>query len=53
MSTDINRQVLMKEHGSKYGYVIQMGILNCAQVLVFVHYATYDFIQSELLFSNE
>ena len=57
MSTDINKQVLTEVQGSKYGFVIQLDettdVSHCAQLLVFVRYATKDSILSELLLSNE
>ena len=57
MSTDINEQVITEVQGSKYGFVIQLDettdVSNCAQLLVFVRYATKDSIRSELLLSNE
>ena len=57
MSTDINEHVLTEVHSSKYGFAIQLDettdVSNCAQLPVFVRYATTDFIRSELLLSNE
>ena len=48
MSTDINEQVIMEVQGSKYGFFIQLDetadMSNCAQLLVFVHYATKNSI---------
>ena len=48
MSSDINKQVITKEQGSKYGFAIQLDestdVSNCAQLLVYVHYATKDAI---------
>ena len=53
MSSDINKQVITKEQGSKYGFAIQLDestdVSNCAQLLVYVRYATKDAIRSELL----
>ena len=52
-----NEQVLMEIQSSKYGFAIQLDettdMSNCAQLLVFVRYATKDSIRSELLLSNE
>ena len=57
MSADINEQVITEVQGSKYGFAIQLDettdVSNCAQLLVFVRYATKDSIRSELLLSNE
>ena len=57
MSTDVNEQVITEVQGSKYGFAIQLDettdASNCAQLLVFVHYATKDSIRSELLLSIE
>ena len=57
MSSDINEQILTKIQSSEFGFAIQMNettnVSNCAQLLVFVCYATTDFIRSELLLSNE
>ena len=57
MSTDINKQVLKEVQSSKFGFALQldetMNVSNCAQLLVFVRYATKDFIRSKLLLSNE
>ena len=57
MSTDINEQVITEVQGSKYGFAIQLDeatdVSNCAQLLVFVRYATKDSIGSELLLSIE
>ena len=51
--SDINKQVITKEQGSKYGFAIQLDestdVSNCAQLLVYVCYATKDAIRSELL----
>ena len=51
ISTDINKQVITELQGSKYGFAIQLDeitdVSNCAQLLVFVRYATNNFIQSE------
>ena len=56
-STDINKQVITEVQSSKYGFAIQLDettdVSNCAQLLVFVHYATKDSIRSKLLLSNE
>ena len=56
MSTDINEQIFTEVQGSKYGFSIQLDettdVSNCAQLLVFVRYATKDSIPSELLLSN-
>ena len=53
MSTDINEQVLTEVQSSKYRFAIQLNkttdLSNCALLLVFVRYATKDFIRSELL----
>ena len=57
MSTDIKEKVIMEVQGSKYGFAIQLGesidVSNCAQLLVYVRYATKDAIRSELLLINE
>ena len=57
MSTDIKEQVIAEVQGSKYGFAIQLDELtdvsNCAQLLVYVPYATKYAIQSELLLINE
>ena len=57
MSTDIKKQVIMEVQGSKYGFAIQLNestdVSNCAQLLVYVRYATKDAIRSELLLINE
>ena len=49
----VNKQVITKEQGSKYGFAIQLevstDVSNCAQLLVYVRYATKDAIRSELL----
>ena len=48
ISTDINEQVITELQGSKYGFAIQLDektdVSNCAQLLVFVRYATKDSI---------
>ena len=48
MSTDINEQVITEVQGSKYGFSIQLDeatdVSNCAQLLVFVRYATKNSI---------
>ena len=48
MSTDINEQVFTEVQGSKYEFSIQLAettdVLNWAQLLVFVRYATKDSI---------
>ena len=54
MSTDINEQVITEVQGSKYGFAIldkTTDVSNCAQLLVFVRYATKDSIQGVLLLS--
>ena len=59
MSTDINEQeqVITEVQGSKYGFALQLDestdVSNCAQLLVYVHYAINDAIGSELLLINE
>ena len=57
VSTDINEQVITEVQGSKYGFAIQLDettdLSKCAQLLVFVRYATKDSIRSELLLSNK
>ena len=57
MSTDINKQVLKEVQSSKYGFVMRLDktidVSNCAQLLVFVRYATKSSIRSKLLSSNE
>ena len=57
ISTDIKEQVITKVQGSKYGFAIQLDELtdvsNCAQLLVYVRYATKYAIRSELLLINE
>ena len=57
MFTDIIGQALRAEQSSKYRFAILLGkttdVSNCAQLLVFVRYATKDSTRSELLLSNE
>ena len=57
MSIDINEQVITEVQGSKYVFAIQLDettdVSNCAQLLIFVRYATKDSIGSELLWSIE
>ena len=57
MSTDNNEQVLTEVQSSKCGFAVLLDettdVSNRVQLLVFVCYATKDFIRSELLLSNE
>ena len=56
ISTD-NEKSLQRAQTSKYGFAIQLDettdVSNCAQLLVFVRYATKDSTRSELLLNNE
>ena len=57
MSTNIKEQVITEVQGSKYGFAIQPDhsthLSNCAQLLVYVRFATKDAMRSELLLINE
>ena len=57
MSTDIKEQVIKEVQGSKYGFAMQLDkstdASNCAQLLVYVCYATKDAIPNELLLINK
>ena len=57
MSTDISEQVLTEVQSSKYGFAIQLDettdVSKCAQLLVFMHYATKNSTRSELLLNSE
>ena len=57
VSTDVKEQVITEGQGSKCGFAIQVDkstdASNCAQLLVFVCYATKDAIPNELLLINK